>query len=133
MTFISAITEDEVREHFVSCGKIESVRIIRDRKSGVGRGVGYINFEEEDSVTLALEMDDTKLKNRPVRVKQYTASPKKDKKKKNKGGQKQDQKFKNGKGQNPNAHVSIQKLTKVFAVRLYNIIFLIINILNYLF
>lgn len=107
---ILAITEDEVREHFVSCGKIESVRIIRDRKSGVGRGVGYINFEEDDSVALALEMDDTKLKNRPVRVKQYTPSPKKDKKKKHFGNQKP----KYAKGQTPKNDVSICKSTHIF-------------------
>ncbi|XP_011501159.1 PREDICTED: RNA-binding protein 34-like, partial [Ceratosolen solmsi marchali] len=65
------ITEDEVRAHFTSCGNIESVRIVRDRKSGISRGIGYVNFIEEDSVSLALELHDTLLKNCKLRVKTY--------------------------------------------------------------
>ncbi|XP_042189647.1 RNA-binding protein 34 [Callorhinchus milii] len=39
------IEEDEVRQHFSDCGPIESVRIVRDRESGMGKGFGYVLFQ----------------------------------------------------------------------------------------
>jgi nucleolar protein 12 len=70
------VTEDEVRSHFTSCGNIESVRIVRDRKTGISRGIGYVNFIEEDSVSLALELNNTLLKNTKLRVKIYCPNSK---------------------------------------------------------
>ena len=37
--------EDSLWRHFASCGKIESVRIIRDAKTNVGKGFAYVQFE----------------------------------------------------------------------------------------
>ncbi|XP_041044837.1 RNA-binding protein 34 [Carcharodon carcharias] len=62
------IGEDEVRDHFSECGEIESVRIVRDRVSGMGKGFGYVLFQSMDAVTLALQLNNSELKGRKVRV-----------------------------------------------------------------
>ncbi|XP_060677462.1 RNA-binding protein 34 [Hemiscyllium ocellatum] len=62
------ISEDEVREHFSECGAIESVRIVRDHESGMGKGFGYVLFQNTDAVTLALKLNNSELKGRKVRV-----------------------------------------------------------------
>lgn len=36
--------EEALRSHFASCGEIESVRIVRDKKMASGKGFGYVNF-----------------------------------------------------------------------------------------
>lgn len=91
----SEIKEDELRGHFLSCGKIDSVRIVKDRTTGLNRGVGYVNFVEEDSVTLALELNNTMLKNRSIRVTKC-CSPKntKQKRKNNNANEEQNKKSK---------------------------------------
>lgn len=42
---IKDIKEEDVRSHFDSCGKIRNVRVIRDSKSGVGKGICYVTFK----------------------------------------------------------------------------------------
>ena len=37
--------EEKVREHFEDCGEIENVRLIKDRKTQLGKGFGYVLFE----------------------------------------------------------------------------------------
>jgi hypothetical protein len=38
-------TEDEaLREHFGQCGAIHSVRVIRDKRTGIGKGIAYVRF-----------------------------------------------------------------------------------------
>ncbi|XP_075677354.1 uncharacterized protein LOC142645293 [Dermatophagoides pteronyssinus] len=64
-------TEDELREFFNECGEIKSVRIVRDSKTGIGKGFGYVNFADKDSVVLALEKNGQMLKNREIRIKPY--------------------------------------------------------------
>ncbi|XP_021945288.1 RNA-binding protein 34 isoform X2 [Folsomia candida] len=60
--------DNELWEFFAECGKIESVRIIRDRDTGYGKGFGYVNFLETSSVELALAKNDALFKKRPLRV-----------------------------------------------------------------
>lgn len=69
MSNILDIDDNIIIKHFEECGEIESVRVIRDNKTGIGKGFGYINFNTEDAVTLALELDGTTILNREVRVK----------------------------------------------------------------
>ncbi|XP_067840215.1 RNA-binding protein 34 [Heptranchias perlo] len=69
------IREDEVRDHFRECGAIESVRIVRDRESGMGKGFGYVLFQSTDAVTLALKLSESTLKGRKVRVSHSVRSP----------------------------------------------------------
>ncbi|XP_048028033.1 RNA-binding protein 34 [Megalobrama amblycephala] len=77
------ISELPVREHFLECGNVEAVRLVRDRESGMGKGFGYVLFESPDSVMLALKLDGSTLLERKIRVKR---SVKKEKVKKSHQG-----------------------------------------------
>uniref|UniRef100_A0A8C0C5A6 RNA binding motif protein 34 n=1 Tax=Buteo japonicus TaxID=224669 RepID=A0A8C0C5A6_9AVES len=63
------ISDDAVREHFSVCGGVVAVRIVRDRKTGLGKGFGYVLFENTDAVHLALKLNETVLMGRKIRVK----------------------------------------------------------------
>ncbi|KFW70712.1 RNA-binding protein 34, partial [Pygoscelis adeliae] len=63
------IGDDAVREHFSVCGGVVAVRIVRDRKTGLGKGFGYVLFENTDAVHLALKLNDSLLMGRKIRVK----------------------------------------------------------------
>ncbi|XP_047207650.1 RNA-binding protein 34 isoform X2 [Girardinichthys multiradiatus] len=63
------IKEFAFRRHFEECGKVEAVRLVRDPKSGLGKGFGYILFENVDSVQMALALNGSKLESRSIRVK----------------------------------------------------------------
>ncbi|XP_071595133.1 RNA-binding protein 34 isoform X2 [Heliangelus exortis] len=39
------ISDDAVREHFSVCGEVVAVRVVRDKKTGLGKGFGYVLFE----------------------------------------------------------------------------------------
>ncbi|XP_076234456.1 uncharacterized protein LOC143179224 [Calliopsis andreniformis] len=77
------VDDNTLRKHFEGCGEIESVRVIRDNKTGVGKGFGYVNFKTEDAAVLAMELNGTKISNREIRVKPCGEH---DKKKKGKHG-----------------------------------------------
>ncbi|NXF37325.1 RBM34 protein, partial [Nyctibius bracteatus] len=63
------ISDDAVREHFSDCGSVVAVRVVRDRKTGLGKGFGYVLFENTDAVHLALKLNETVLMGRKIRVK----------------------------------------------------------------
>ncbi|KAE8574970.1 hypothetical protein XENTR_v10003650 [Xenopus tropicalis] len=63
------IEEEAVRDHFSECGKVQGVRIIRDQKTGIGKGFGYVLFESADAVQLALKLNNSELSGRKIRVK----------------------------------------------------------------
>nr|XP_026494521.1 nucleolar protein 12 [Vanessa tameamea] len=69
-----ALEDETLRAKFEKCGEIESVRIIRDKKTNAGKGFGYINFSSKDGVELALALtdEDLTIKNRIMRVKRCT-------------------------------------------------------------
>ncbi|XP_058496782.1 RNA-binding protein 34 [Solea solea] len=73
------ISEVVFRRHFEPCGSVEAVRLVRDKNSGLGKGFGYVLFENADSVMLALELDGSAMDGRSIRVKR---SVKKEKQKK---------------------------------------------------
>ncbi|XP_004691180.1 PREDICTED: RNA-binding protein 34 [Condylura cristata] len=62
------IEESTVEEHFLDCGSIVAVRIVRDKVTGVGRGFGYVLFENTDAVHLALKLNNSELMGRKLRV-----------------------------------------------------------------
>ena len=72
-----AISEEDVRNHFLDCGAVADIRLVRDWKTGVGKGFGYVKFEEVDSAELATKLDNSKLNNRKIRVFPSEADPKK--------------------------------------------------------
>ncbi|XP_057654666.1 RNA-binding protein 34 [Diorhabda carinulata] len=76
--------EEQLWKLFEPCGLIESVRIVRDSCTGMGKGFGYVNFKDADAVQLALEMENVKLGDRELRIKLSSVNTaKKNKKKEN--------------------------------------------------
>ncbi|PSN47020.1 hypothetical protein C0J52_09824 [Blattella germanica] len=64
--------DEDLWKMFGECGTITSVRIVRDKMTGVSRGFAYVNFESADNVELALKLDGEQLKKRMLRVKRCT-------------------------------------------------------------
>ncbi|KAI9143341.1 hypothetical protein BKA69DRAFT_119220 [Paraphysoderma sedebokerense] len=62
------VKDDEVWECFEKCGDIEYVRVIRDKKTGMGKGFGYVQFKTRSSVPVALKLHETTLKECTIRV-----------------------------------------------------------------
>ncbi|XP_053155532.1 RNA-binding protein 34 isoform X2 [Hemicordylus capensis] len=62
------IYDDTVRDHFSECGNVVGVRIVRDRNTGIGKGFGYVLFENTDAVHLALKLNNSELRGRKLRV-----------------------------------------------------------------
>ncbi|XP_017203219.1 RNA-binding protein 34 isoform X3 [Oryctolagus cuniculus] len=62
------VEETAVEEHFLDCGNIVAVRIVRDQITGIGKGFGYVLFENKDSVHLALKLNNSELMGRKLRV-----------------------------------------------------------------
>jgi len=62
------VQEDEVRALFAKCGEVESVRLVRDASTGIGKGFGYVNFAAIESVELALRMANQEVGGRKIRV-----------------------------------------------------------------
>ncbi|NXQ64893.1 RBM34 protein, partial [Anthoscopus minutus] len=62
------ICDDAVREHFHVCGDVVGVRVVRDWRTGLGKGFGYILFENTDAVHLALKLNNSVLMGRKIRV-----------------------------------------------------------------
>lgn len=63
------VQENAVREFFDECGRIQGVRLIRDSKTGIGKGFGFVSFDTRDGVILALEKNGAQFEGRDIRVK----------------------------------------------------------------
>lgn len=50
--------EEGLWTHFAKCGKIESVRVVRDAKTRVGKGFAYVQFVDENGVEAALQLNE---------------------------------------------------------------------------
>ncbi|CAD5221235.1 unnamed protein product [Bursaphelenchus okinawaensis] len=79
-------------------GAPESTRIVHDKFSGFGKGIGFITFKDSSQVPLALKLDGQPLKGRPVRITKIAkknqrpvADPKDQKKKAQKTAKKQEE------------------------------------------
>ncbi|KAI7902532.1 uncharacterized protein BX663DRAFT_511380 [Cokeromyces recurvatus] len=56
------VEDEELWEFFKDCGEIEFVRVIRDAKTNIGKGIGYVQFIDRDSVEAALALTDKKFR-----------------------------------------------------------------------
>uniref|UniRef100_A0A7G3AR87 isocitrate dehydrogenase (NADP(+)) n=1 Tax=Lutzomyia longipalpis TaxID=7200 RepID=A0A7G3AR87_LUTLO len=66
-----AVTDDDLYEIFQSCGEIRYVRTLR---CPLGcKGTAYVCFKNPESVGLALELNETMMNDRPIRVERYKA------------------------------------------------------------
>ncbi|PSN62992.1 hypothetical protein BS50DRAFT_530549 [Corynespora cassiicola Philippines] len=52
--------EEGLWVQFSKAGKVESVRVVRDSKTRVGKGFAYVQFEDENGVEAALQFNDQK-------------------------------------------------------------------------
>ncbi|GAB0093706.1 uncharacterized protein DMENIID0001_088790 [Sergentomyia squamirostris] len=69
-----ATTDDDLFEVFQSCGEIQYVRTLR---SHLGcKGTAYVCFKNPEAVGLAMELNQTMMHDRPIRVERYKAKPK---------------------------------------------------------
>ncbi|ORX59346.1 RNA-binding domain-containing protein [Piromyces finnis] len=70
--FVGNLAFDEQEEvlwkAFSDCGEVVNVRIVRDAKTNLGKGFGYVTFKERSSVALAMELNDTTVGKRKIRV-----------------------------------------------------------------
>ncbi|OMJ08654.1 Nucleolar protein 12 [Smittium culicis] len=123
-----AIKDETLRSHFANTGEIDSIRIIRDPRTGFGKGFGYVNFVDESYVSLALKLNDSELEGRKIRVVKCSLDPKKKNKAKSKtfdqgvSGHKRASKEEGTRSVNPNA-VPVQlrsKNKKAFSLRVKN-------------
>uniref|UniRef100_A0A8C6VE59 RNA binding motif protein 34 n=1 Tax=Naja naja TaxID=35670 RepID=A0A8C6VE59_NAJNA len=78
------IDDETVRNHFLECGNVTGVRIVRDRNTGIGKGFGYVLFETTDAVHLALKLNQSELQGRKLRVQRCVKREKEEQKKSNK-------------------------------------------------
>lgn len=63
------VDEEAVRGQFSDCGDIESVRLVRDAKTGVGKGFGFVTFKDRSGVLFALKKNGkAELDGRALRV-----------------------------------------------------------------
>uniref|UniRef100_A0A6V7MBB1 RRM domain-containing protein n=1 Tax=Bracon brevicornis TaxID=1563983 RepID=A0A6V7MBB1_9HYME len=65
------VEDNDLWTLFSDCGKIDYVRTVRDRFTGLCRGMAYVNFISADSAILAKDLDGTLLKKRKLRVVPY--------------------------------------------------------------
>ena len=48
------VEDTAVEEHFWDCGRTVAFRIVTDRVTGAGRGLGYVLFENSDAIHFAV-------------------------------------------------------------------------------
>jgi RNA recognition motif-containing protein len=49
------VSEEEVRAHFAQFGTILNVRLIREPKTFIGKGIGYVMFKSNEEMRTAIE------------------------------------------------------------------------------
>ena len=73
------VSEEEVRAHFAQFGTILNVRLIREPKTFIGKGIGYVMFKSNEEMRTAIEKGQ-KFKGRELRLKKATDPKKREKK-----------------------------------------------------
>lgn len=73
------VSEEEVRTHFARFGSIKNVRLVRENKTHIGKGIGFVQFSSEEELRKAIA-EGGKFKGRDLRLKKATESKKREKK-----------------------------------------------------
>lgn len=68
-----ACTPEEVQQHFQSCGTVNRVTILTD-KMGQPKGFAYVEFVETEAVQVALQLNESELHGRQLKVSIYSIS-----------------------------------------------------------
>jgi polyadenylate-binding protein 2 len=63
-----AAAPEEVQELFKDCGTINRITILTNKMTGVPLGYGFVEFESQESIPKALELDQSLFKGRPLKV-----------------------------------------------------------------
>ncbi|XP_077991050.1 uncharacterized protein LOC144445386 [Glandiceps talaboti] len=71
------VDDEAVRRYFEQCGDIEAVRLVRDGKTGIGKGFGYVLFVDSSSVEFALKLNGKAFLGRQLRIKRSVKKEKK--------------------------------------------------------
>lgn len=61
-------SEENLWKTFSDCGAITSVRVVRDKKTGTGKGFAYVAFGDRAAVKSALLFDGSEIGGRKIRV-----------------------------------------------------------------
>jgi RNA recognition motif-containing protein len=56
-------------------GTVEGVRLVKDPKTNVGKGIGYVLFKHRTAAVVALNLDGVECKGRKMRVQRVKAQP----------------------------------------------------------
>ncbi|KAG0223823.1 hypothetical protein BGX31_008330 [Mortierella sp. GBA43] len=75
MQLSARLKSSELEEFFSKAGKVRAARIIEDRNTGRSKGVGYVEFYEEESVATAIALTGQKLLGIPI-IAKHTESEK---------------------------------------------------------
>jgi RNA recognition motif-containing protein len=63
------VTDAELKEAFEQYGEVKSAVIIKDRDTGVSRGFGFVEMENDEEANKAIAgLHQTELKGRPLNV-----------------------------------------------------------------
>lgn len=103
-----ATVDEDLYEVFSTCGELESIRTIRG-PSGC-KGIAYVTFKEKNALALALELQGTRIRDRPIRLEKcrdQEKAAKKEAKREDERNTKTVHKFINGK------HVPVEQKTPV--------------------
>ncbi len=73
------VSEEEVHEHFSKFGTIQNVRLVRDPKTFIGKGIGFVMYATQDQMRAAI-VGAVKFKGRELRLKKATDPKKREKK-----------------------------------------------------
>jgi cold-inducible RNA-binding protein len=66
-----AITEDELRAHFATVGKVSYVKVVLDHATGRGKGFGFVEMESVEAAKEAMNtLNNTMLSGRSIIVKE---------------------------------------------------------------
>lgn len=68
--------EDDIVKVFEKCGEIVAIRIIRDSATGIGKGIGYVNFGSTEAVNMAMRLNKVDINGRKIRVGKAVRKPK---------------------------------------------------------
>jgi len=64
-----AATDEDIRAALVQCGEIEYVRLLRDAKTNIGKGIGYVKFVDSAGVMFAMKIkDNVEVNGRKLRI-----------------------------------------------------------------
>ena len=68
-----AATPQELHEHFQTCGTVKRVTILCDKFTGHPKGFAYLEFEDEEAILKAVELNGSEFKGRQLKVFIYSS------------------------------------------------------------